>query len=402
MSRTLTHSQPKRLQPLCLYICISPNHANGVTTCLLEYILRTALQSFPSRDSYSFVILPQVNMSEQTILSEKKQLALELERQQSHNDDLENQSPTSPPPARPVFILLWLLFVLGTVATIVSSNWNKPQHLIKAQHALHEFESTIITGTSLPTSAPTSTCDNLTFRREWRSMKPKEQAHYRSAVRCLLDLPSQNSKSGSRLGDFLSAYSTSGWHATQTIDYLPWNRFFMHTLESALRNECAYLGDMPYLDWTVAAAYTEDLGQVAQVGSTSQQATLRNAAEKQHLDASLVSKIMAADTYDDFAHVLEARITSLAPFDFSSPELPQGKDYESCAHRKLGLTLIAVDPLFLHQMQVDRLWWLWQQQHPKAEMLVEDERVRITGFENSVAVKSVALTEGYDLCYRYV
>jgi tyrosinase len=66
------------------------------------------------------------------------------------------------------------------------------------------------------------------------------------------------------------------------------------------------------------------------------------------------------------------------------------------------LTSVSVDPLFLHQMQVDRLWWLWQQQHPKAEMLVEDERVRIRGFENSVAVKSVASTEGYDLCYRYV
>lgn len=66
------------------------------------------------------------------------------------------------------------------------------------------------------------------------------------------------------------------------------------------------------------------------------------------------------------------------------------------------LTSVVVDPLFLHQMQVDRLWWLWQQQHPKAEMLVEDERVRIRGFDNSVAVKSVASTEGYDLCYRYV
>ncbi|KAI4764407.1 Di-copper centre-containing protein [Aureobasidium sp. EXF-3400] len=321
-------------------------------------------------------------MSEQTILSEKKQLALELERQQPHNDDLESQTSTSPPPARPVFVLLWLLFVLGTVATIVSSNWSKPQHLIKAQHVLTKSTSPVVASTSLPTSAPTSTCDNLTLRREWRSMKPVEQARYRSAVRCLLDTPSKNGNSGSRLGDFLSAYSISGWHATQTTDYLPWNRFFVHTLESALRNECAYLGDMPYLDWTVAATYTEGLGEAAAVSSSSQ-AAIHDTAAKQHLDATLVSEIMAASTYNDFAHILEARITSLAPFDFSSPELPQ-------------------DPLFLHQMQVDRLWWLWQQQHPKAEMLVEDERVRIAGFDNSVAVKSVASTEGYDLCYRYV
>ncbi|KAH0144332.1 Di-copper centre-containing protein, partial [Aureobasidium melanogenum] len=188
---------------------------------------------------------------------------------------------------------------------------------------------------------------------------------------------------GSRLGDFLSAYSVSGWHATQTTDYLPWNRFFMHTLESALRNECAYRGDMPYLDWTVAAAYPESLGEVASAATSSPQAAFHDELTKQHLDPALVSEIMSADTYDDFAHVLEARITSLAPFDFSSPELPQ-------------------DPLFLHQLQVDRLWWLWQQQHPKAEMLVEDERARMHGFGKSIAVKSVASTEGYDLCYRYV
>ena len=266
-------------------------------------------------------------MSEQSILSEKEQLALELERQQSHNNDLESQSPTSPPPARPVFVLLWLLFVLGTVATIISSNWSKPQHLIKSQHISYKPTSTVIASTSLPTSAPTSTCDNLTLRREWRNMKPVEQQRYRSAVRCLLDTPSKNGNSGSRLGDFLSAYSISGWHATQTTDYLPWNRFFMHTLESALRNECAYLGDMPYLDWTVAAAYTETLGEVSAVDSSSQ-AALRDAAAKQHLDASILNEIMTANTYDDFAHVLEARITSLAPFDFSSPELPQGNYYD--------------------------------------------------------------------------
>lgn len=155
-------------------------------------------------------------------------------------------------------------------------------------------------------------------------MKPLEQARYRSAVRCLLDLPSKNDNTGNRLGDFLSAYSVSGWHATQTSDYLPWNRFFMHSLESALRNECAYRGDMPYLDWTVAAAYPESLGEPASATTASPQAAFHDKLTKQHLDPALVSEIMSAGTYDDFAHVLEARITSLAPFDLSSPELPQG------------------------------------------------------------------------------
>lgn len=342
-------------------------------------------------------------MSEQTIHSEKQQLARELEKKQPQNDDLESQSPALPPPARPVFLLLWLLFVLGTVATIVSSNWSKPDCLNKAQHILHKSTNPVATSTTLPTSAPTSTCDNLTLRREWRSMKPLEQARYRSAVRCLLDLPSKNDNTGSRLGDFLSAYSVSGWHATQTSDYLPWNRFYVHTLESALRNECAYRGDMPYLDWTVAAAYPESLGEVASAVTSSSQAAFRDEVAKEHLDPSLVSEMMSADTYDDFAHVLEARITSLAPFNFSSPELPQGKrhNFQTFEFEALRL-MLSLDPLFLHQLQVDRLWWLWQQQHPNAELLVEDERVRMHGFGKSIAVKSVASSEGYDLCYRYL
>ncbi|THX50557.1 Di-copper centre-containing protein [Aureobasidium pullulans] len=322
-------------------------------------------------------------MSEQTIYSEKQQLAMDLEKKQPHNNDLESQDLATPPPARPVFLVLWLLFVFGTVATIVSSNWNKPESRVHGQNILQKPTSVIATSTSLPTSAPTSTCNNLTLRREWRSMKPREQRRYQTAMRCLLELPSKNDRTGSRLGDFLSAYSTSGWHATQTSDYLPWNRFFMHTLESALRNECAYRGDMPYLDWTAVPATTAESSDATSTTAQSSQAAIRDEAAKQHLDAALVSEIMSAVDYDDFVHVLEARITDLAPFDFSTPELPQ-------------------DPLFLHQMQVDRLWWLWQQQHSKAEMPVEDERVRIRGFGNSVAVKSVATTEGYDLCYRYV
>ncbi|KAI5201377.1 Di-copper centre-containing protein [Aureobasidium subglaciale] len=321
-------------------------------------------------------------MSEQTILSEKQQLALELEKRDAQNTDLESQIADSSPPARPVFLLLWLLFVIGTIATIVSSNWITPEVLIRSGNTLLNPTSISATSTPLPTSAPTSTCDNLTLRREWRNMKRREQARYQTAMRCLLELPSKNGKTGSRLGDFLSAYSTSGWHATQTTDYLPWNRFFMHTLETALRSECGYRGDMPYLDWTVATAKADSTDASAPAVSYSQ-ASLRDEAAKQHLDAALVSEIVSAANYNDFAHVLESRITSLAPFDFSSPELPQ-------------------DPLFLHQMQVDRLWWVWQQQHPKTEMRVEDQRVRISGFGKSIAVKSVASTEGYDLCYRYV
>lgn len=99
----------------------------------------------------------------------------------------------------------------------------------------------------------------------------------------------------------------------------------MHTLESALRNECAYRGDMPYLDWTAVPVTTAESSDATSTTAQSSQAAIRDEAAKQHLDAALVSEIMSAVDYDDFVHVLEARITDLAPFDFSTPELPQGK-----------------------------------------------------------------------------
>jgi tyrosinase len=251
-------------------------------------------------------------------MSEKQPLA-------SHHTDLESQSPASPPPARPVFIILWLLFVLGTIATIISSNWANPSYPIHAQHVLYTSKSAISTTSPLPISAPTSTCDNLTLRREWRSLKHTEQARYQTAMRCLLELPSKNGQSGSVLGDLMSAYMTSGWHATSTTDYLPWNRWFMHTLEASLRRECGYTGDMPYLDWTAAAPVTAKHSTDGKSpNAQSYQSTFHDQLAKQRLDAALVSKILSAPNYDAFARVLESHITDLAPLGLGVSETPQG------------------------------------------------------------------------------
>lgn len=246
---------------------------------------------------------------------------MESGKQQPPIADVESQSTTTPPPARPAFLLLWLLFVLGTVGTIVSSNWNKPDFPIHATNILVKSSATT-TGTPLPTSAPTSTCDHLTLRREWRNFKPSEQSKYKTALRCLADLPSKNGN-GNRLSDFLSAYHYSGWHTSQTSNYLLWNRWYLHNLETALRSQCGYTGDMAYLDWTIPAPEAQAEKEVA--ATYTSQTTLRETrASKQHLDARIEAAILAAADYDDFVHRLEMRITDLAPFDFSNPDLPLG------------------------------------------------------------------------------
>lgn len=253
-------------------------------------------------------------------MSEKQQYTVESEKKQQQNTDIESQTsdPTTPPPARPAFLILWLLFVLGTIGTIVASNWNKPDFPIHATNTPKHHPSP--SRTALPTSAPTSTCGSLSIRREWRTMKAAEQASYEKALRCLIDLPSKNGNAGSRLSDFLGAHEAADWHATSTSAYLPWNRLYMHTLETAMRRECAYTGDMAYLDWTLAISPPEQTSTPSP--STPQTAMLDSS---KHLDATLVSEILDAETYDDFTAALESRIRDLAPFDFESGSSAQGK-----------------------------------------------------------------------------
>lgn len=91
----------------------------------------------------------------------------------------------------------------------------------------------------------------------------------------------------------------------------------------------------------------------------------------------------------------------------------------SLCFRVLGLTFEA-DPLFfLHHAQIDRLWWLWQQQDPEHRNLdfegpvvssdgdsvgVEASlmnSIRMLGFADDVVVRDVMKTDTALLCYKY-
>jgi tyrosinase len=78
----------------------------------------------------------------------------------------------------------------------------------------------------------------------------------------------------------------------------------------------------------------------------------------------------------------------------------------------------SLEPLFfLHHAQVDRLWWLWQQQDParlsvyngEAWHLGEtgsrevslDDKLLMGGIEDDVTVRDVIDTQGGRLCYTY-
>jgi tyrosinase len=95
------------------------------------------------------------------------------------------------------------------------------------------------------------TLKNLGIRREYGSLSREERLDYVNAVLCLQSLPPRtpaNVSSGarSRFDDFTVV------HIQQTLDihfsgvFPPWHRWFVHSYEKALREECGYKGYQPY------------------------------------------------------------------------------------------------------------------------------------------------------------
>lgn len=130
--------------------------------------------------------------------------------------------------------------VESTVANLTSSAYASGLSL------LNERE------TSLQTRADESHCSihNIAIRREYGSFSSKEKLQYIDAVKCLQKLPPRtpaNVSSGarSRFDDFTVV------HIQQTLDihfsgiFLPWHRWFVHSYEKALREECGYQGYQP-------------------------------------------------------------------------------------------------------------------------------------------------------------
>ena len=77
---------------------------------------------------------------------------------------------------------------------------------------------------------------------------------------------------------------------------------------------------------------------------------------------------------------------------------------------------MSLDPIFfLHHSQLDRLWWLWQQDDPKNRLLAYDgpafknerrrgalgDLISTMGLADDIKVSQAMRTDRDYLCYRY-
>ena len=94
-------------------------------------------------------------------------------------------------------------------------------------------------------------CQTPTLRREWRSLPAAEKRDYIRAVRCLKTVPSQLYLNHSLYDDFPWIHINYGKYSHDAAPFLAWHRYFIHTYEQKLQEQCGYKGHLTYWDWTL-------------------------------------------------------------------------------------------------------------------------------------------------------
>lgn len=234
-------------------------------------------------------------------------------------------------------------------------------------------------------------------RHEWRTLSKSAQQRYISAVQCLRNLNSTISSDPTikLFDDFPWIHSHFGYYVHNSAAFLPWHRYFLHVYETNLRERCGYDGSLVYWDWTKDSIALEhspvfdsttgfggdgDVGANITLGRSGRCVVdgpfanltvkyydidykphclsrgFRSSAGKLgHIDGHSVSQasileVLSKATYEEFVKVLEDRVHNAIPMGI-------GGDFETFT--------APYDPLFyLHHVQLDRVWWLWQQRQP--------------------------------------
>ncbi|KAI1273109.1 hypothetical protein F5Y07DRAFT_411916 [Xylaria sp. FL0933] len=291
-----------------------------------------------------------------------------------------------------------------------------------------------------PTNSSRVLCVEPPVRREWRSLKTHEREDYLSAVKCLYNTSSELVGKGSIIDDFTWVHVRAVKRSHEHAEFLPWHRMLLHIYEQKLRQHCGFSGQLPYWDWTSdwqnlteSSIWDDDLGFGGQSthytngscvsGPFSHIEVLygRNGTVSPHCLSRVFMNYDSGEIGSMSGELIRPEIMG---------RLARSKDYarfrwliESVIHNIIHTEVVGDldtevapnDPIFwLHHVQLDRLWWLWQQealqqrlydykQHksevPRPTSLQDVLQYR--GLAKGVRVSQVMDTKGSTLCYRY-
>ncbi|TFK95596.1 Di-copper centre-containing protein [Pterulicium gracile] len=121
-----------------------------------------------------------------------------------------------------------------------------------------------------PVETPTRRLDLCiipSVRKEWRSFSTREKTEYFKAFKCLANKPHDKrlspnpptpgvpvNASASLFDDLVYVHSNQLEKIHMSAIFLPFHRWFLNTVEQRLRKDCGYRGPMGYWDWTKDAS----------------------------------------------------------------------------------------------------------------------------------------------------
>ncbi|KAI9930255.1 hypothetical protein ASPWEDRAFT_100809 [Aspergillus wentii DTO 134E9] len=283
-------------------------------------------------------------------------------------------------------------------------------------------------------------CKTPSQRQEWRQLNATEKTGYIDAVKCLHSQPSARHPYGQLSDDFPWAYRSNAHFASDAAPFLPWHRYFIHVYETALKESCGYTGHLPYWDWTLdwedpaksaiwdpetgfggdGASNNMKIGSCVDSGPFSDyQILYSDLAIKPHclsrgfgrhnesgvfegkwFSPEVVKQISLEHNFFNFSMALKA-----GPYNNMSNQV--GGDFLSFDAPN--------DPVsFLHYAQLDRLWWMWQKDHPQNSTEYNGPKngdsnamaslldvLPMYGLSRDTPVSDVIDTQSGLLCYKY-
>ncbi|KAH9250017.1 hypothetical protein BASA83_001070 [Batrachochytrium salamandrivorans] len=282
----------------------------------------------------------------------------------------------------------------------------------------------------IPPSQPTGTCVSQQIHKEWRELTSQEQQSYLAAVVCLRRAPSRlaangavswgassmmSSASGNSTRDGGSAHSTSAYNdlvwvhmqanrlAHMTAAFLPWHRLFLSVHDNIMRTDCNYSGPFPYWDWSVDSQAPEQ-SSVWNTNAFGGNGGGANACittgfmaqmQAQFPDPHCINRrwLLGPQSFQgqEGGSMLGAFYSPMAiqfilngspsytAFRVALEDHPHNLIHAAVGGDMSGTSTSTNDPIFfLHHRNLDRLWAVWQQQHPNLASTYGGNRNRET------------------------
>lgn len=258
------------------------------------------------------------------------------------------------------------------------------------------------------------TSSSAVQRKEYGNLTDDEKLAYVNGIQCLMNKPSQYADgvvpgATNRYFDFTATHINSTYDVHFSGVFLSWHRHFVYLLEQALKDECDFPASMgiPYWDWTLYPNMTDSPlwdGSDTSIGSngsatdlcvesgpfsnltvmfgpftlnTTFGATLPSnwtEANPRCFTRSLDNSVIAAnnnqteiDSLLASSNITEVlrNLNSVSLGDGYTEMGLHGGGHYAMGGTEQDLFASPQDPtFFLHHSMIDRLWTMWQDEHP--------------------------------------